>query len=191
MNVPVLHTARLTLREQRPSDTEPLMAAFADEEFSRFITREGRALTRVEAWRPIAFVPGSWAVSGYGQWLVEERATGLPVGRIGPWEPEGWPGFEIGWSIFPGHQRQGYAVEGAAAAFSWVHDALGRDEVIHLIDPRNIASERVASALGAEPTGSWSLPGHDDPVRVWTSHWARFTATEAWRRHVAAAPSTP
>jgi RimJ/RimL family protein N-acetyltransferase len=179
---PTLHTRRLILRAQRPSDTEALMAAFADDAYARFITRDHRALTREEAWRPIATVPGMWSVNGYGQWMVEERATGLPVGRLGPWQPEGWPDFEIGWTIFPPHWGKGYAVEGAAAAFVWAHDKLGRDYAIHLIDPANIASERVAAKLGGRITGTWEIPG-GWTANVWTTDWESFTETEVYANH--------
>ena len=182
---PTLHTKRLILRAQQPSDTEPLMAAFADDNYSRFITREQRALSRVEAWRPIALVPGMWAANGYGQWMVDERATGLPVGRLGPWAPEGWPDFEIGWSIFPAHQGKGYAAEGAAAAMIWAHETLGRDHVIHLIDPANFASEQVARKLGAEITGSWKTP-LGGTANIWTTHWESFTQTEVYANHLSA-----
>ncbi len=185
-SIPTLRTDRLILRPQAPGDTEALIAAFADDEFSRFITREGRGLTREEAWRPLTMVAGSWAVRGFGQWMVEEASSGLAVGRLGPWQPEGWPDFEIGWTIFPGHQGKGYAVEGAVAAMIWSRETLGRDHVIHLIDPANKGSERVASAIGAEPSGSWSIPA-GGPVTIWTTRWDRFTATPAYQRHVAAA----
>ena len=182
---PTLHTKRLILRAQRPDDTEALMAAFADDDYSRFITREQRGLSRLEAWRPIALVPGMWAANGYGQWMVEERATGLPVGRLGPWAPEGWPDFEIGWSIFPAHQGKGYAAEGAAAAMIWARETLGRDHVIHLIDPANIASEQVARKLGAAITGSWDTP-LGGTVNIWTTRWESFTQTEVYANHMAA-----
>lgn len=185
-DIPTLHTKRLRLRAQRPDDTEPLMAAFANDAFSRFITRERRGLTREEAWRPIAIVPGMWAANGYGQWMVEERGTGLPVGRLGPWQPEGWPDFEIGWSIFPEHQGKGYAVEGAAAALCWVRETLGRDHVIHLIDPANAASARVAEKLGAAVSGSWEIPG-GGTANIWTTRWESFTETEAYVNQWAAA----
>jgi RimJ/RimL family protein N-acetyltransferase len=183
--IPTLQTQRLILRGQRPSDTEALTTAFADHNFSRFITYEKRGLDRVEAWRPIALGAGSWAVRGFGQWIVEERKTGLPVGRIGPWMPEGWPDFEIGWSVFPQHQGKGYAVEAATAAMIWAHEALDRDYVIHLIDPANSASQRVAIALGAERTGLWQVPTGEE-VPIWTTRWDRFVETEAYRRHLAA-----
>jgi len=36
--------------------------------------------------------------AGYGMW-AEERQSGVMIGRIGCWQPEGWPGFEIGWTL--------------------------------------------------------------------------------------------
>nr|MDQ4088262.1 GNAT family N-acetyltransferase [Pseudomonadota bacterium] len=112
------------------------------------------------------------------------------VGRIGPWAPPGWPDFEIGWAVFPEHQGKGFATEGAAAAVVWACKALGRDYVIHLIDPANAPSERVATALGAEVTGTWDSPlAHG--AKVWTTRWERFVATPAYQRHVAAAPARP
>jgi RimJ/RimL family protein N-acetyltransferase len=183
--IPTLHTRRLILRAQRPSDTEPLMAAFADDDFSRFITREKRGLDRVEAWRLVSLVAGSWAAVGYGQWIAEERATGRAIGRLGPWAPEGWPDFEIGWSIFPGYQGKGYAVEGAAAALVWAHETLGRDHVIHLIDPGNSASARVAQRLGARETGRWMVPTGEE-IPVWTTRWENFRETDAYTNHLTA-----
>ena len=186
--IPTLETERLILRGQRPGDSEPMVRAYANDDFARFITRQGGALTREEAWAAMAIVAGSWAVAGYGQWIVEERASGEPVGRIGPWAPEGWPDFEIGWAIFPEHQGKGFAIEGAAAAIVWAREALGRDHVIHLIDPRNAASERVAAALGAEQGGEWDSPLCPG-VRIWTTRWQRFVETPAYARHAAAARS--
>jgi RimJ/RimL family protein N-acetyltransferase len=182
--IPTLGTPRLVLREQRPDDTEALVAAYGDDDFSRFITREKRGLDPVEAWRVAAIVAGSWALEGYGQWIAEERATGLPIGRIGPWAPPFWPDFEIGWAVFPRHQGKGFAAEGAAASMVWAHEALGRDHVIHLIDPVNIASQRVAIALGAEQTGLWTVPTGDE-VPIWTTRWENFIKTSAFERHSA------
>ena len=114
-------------------------------------------------------------------WLVEERATGEPAGVVGPWEPEGWPAFEIGWTIFPPHWGKGYATEAAAASFAWVHATLGRDEVIHLIDPANHPSEAVARRLGSVRTeGRKDFP-NGSVADIWRTRWEDFVGTEAGR----------
>src|SRR4051812_28958145 len=122
--IPVLETERLILRGFCPADTEAFIAALAKDEFARTITREGRGLDRAEAWRAMAGVNGSWSLDGFGNWVVVEKASAQPIGRLGPFAPPGWPDFEIGWAIFPEFQRKGYAVEGAAAAVIWCHEAL-------------------------------------------------------------------
>jgi RimJ/RimL family protein N-acetyltransferase len=40
-------------------------------------------------------------------------------GRLGPWQPEGWPGSEIGWAIVRDCWGRGYATEGVIAATNW------------------------------------------------------------------------
>ncbi|MGO4333335.1 GNAT family N-acetyltransferase [Labrys sp. KB_33_2] len=42
------------------------------------------------------------------------------VGRVGPWQPEGWPGTEIGWALYRSHWGKGYATEAAARCVTWV-----------------------------------------------------------------------
>ena len=42
---------------------------------------------------------GSWALNGFGMFSVIEKASGLWLGRIGPWRPDGWPGNEVGWGL--------------------------------------------------------------------------------------------
>lgn len=189
MIVPSIRTERLLLREQRPSDTEVLVAAYADDSFARYIVPQRRGLDREQAWRALSLVAGSWALNGFGMWVVEELETGTVAGRVGPWDPAGWPGFEIGWAIVPDHQGKGYATEAAAAAMVWAHNELGRDEMIHLIDPGNGPSEAVARRLGATFTGRHEF-SNDLVVNIWTSRWDAFVESEPYRRHIAAANAT-
>ncbi len=76
-------------------------------------------MTREEAWRPIATVPGMWSVNGYGQFMVEEKATGRRRAGSGRGSRRAGRISEIGWSIFPEHWGKGYAAEGAAATLIW------------------------------------------------------------------------
>jgi len=98
-----LHTELLILRMFRDEDSEAYAAMCADPEVMRYLG-EGRTLTRGEAWRQMAMILGHWRLRGYGLWAVEERATGALLGRIGFFNPEGWPGFELGWML----RRQSY-----------------------------------------------------------------------------------
>ncbi len=148
IEIPVLHTDRLILRGFEPRDEEPYMALMADLEVARFLA-DGRTLSRFEAWRQLAMLVGHWQLRGYGLWAVEERASGRFIGRIGGHNPEGWPAFEIGYTLARDAWGKGYAREGAGAALAYARDTLKRDEIVSVIRPANVGSIRVATSLGA------------------------------------------
>jgi RimJ/RimL family protein N-acetyltransferase len=148
--IPSITTERLLLRAFEPGDVEPYMAMMADPQVARFLAN-GRPLSRADAWRQLAMFAGHWTLKGFGVWAVEERATGKLLGRIGCMEPEGWPGFEIAYTLARPAWGHGYAREGAAAALRYARETLGRSDIISIIRSANAGSIRVASSLGATP----------------------------------------
>jgi RimJ/RimL family protein N-acetyltransferase len=126
----------------------------------RWIGRD-RPLARADSWRELAYVVGHWGLRGFGQWLLEERATGELVGRAGLYFPEGWPGLEVGWTLARSRWGQGLATEAGRAAVDWAFAELATDRVISLIAPDNHRSRRVAERLGASREGRTAILGHD------------------------------
>ncbi|HKY21839.1 MAG TPA: GNAT family N-acetyltransferase [Vicinamibacterales bacterium] len=147
-----LETERLKLRMWCESDLDAYAEMCADPQVMRYLT-QGKLFTRADAWRSIAFFMGHWQMRGYGHWAVEEKATGRMIGRIGFLNPEGWPGFEIGWTLASPTWGKGYATEGAKAALQYAFTELDRPHVISLIHPENASSIRVAERLGERLEG--------------------------------------
>lgn len=143
----VLETPRLRLRMFAQADAEAYADMLADPEVARYLSH-GQPLSPSEAWRHMAMLLGHWQLFGFGPWAVEERASGELVGRIGPYDPAGWPGLELIWTIRRQSWGQGYATEGARAALAYVFEQMRCDRVISLIRPQNAASIRVAEKLG-------------------------------------------
>ena len=148
----ILETARLFLRPWRADDFEAYARLCADPEVMRFLG-ESKPFSRLEAWRSMATHIGHWHLLGYGHWVVVEKATGEWVGRLGFLFPEGWPGFELGWTLRRESWGNGYATEGARRALDYAFREMGRDHVISLIRPDNLRSIRVAERLGERPEG--------------------------------------
>ena len=163
---PLIETPRLVLRGWRPEDFAPYSALLADPASARFITRKGQPYEERQAWYDMVFMLGHWQMLGYGMFVVEDRATGGFLGRVGPLQPKGWPGFEIGWALVPAARGKGYASEAAAAAIDWSFHRLAPDRIISIIDPRNAASQRVAERLGERRTGERFAP-FEDPCDIW------------------------
>jgi len=131
----------------------------ADPEIMKYLG--GRIFDRFEAWRHMAFLVGHWELRGYGHWAVEEKESGKFIGRLGFLNPEGWPGFEIGWTLAREAWGKGYATEGARRALDHAFNDLDKDHVISLIHPENQNSIKVAERLGEKLEGQTELLGHD------------------------------
>jgi len=143
----------------RESDLDAYAEMCGDPDVMRFIG-DGRPLTRVEAWRHMALVVGHWQLRGFGLWAVQERETGLVAGRVGCWQPEGWPGLEIGWMLRRSFWGRGFATEAALAALEYAFGRLGQERVISLIDPDNGPSIAVALRLGMHMQEYTQVMGH-------------------------------
>lgn len=162
---PTLETDRLILRPPAAADLDAWAAFAADEQVARFI---GGVQTRAMAWRQLCVMAGAWSINGFSMFSVLEKSSMRWIGRLGPWQPDGWPGTEVGWGLAREAWGKGYAVEGAAAAIDWAFDQLGWTEVIHAIDPANRSSQRVAERLGSRVLRRAILPAPlDVPVEVW------------------------
>jgi RimJ/RimL family protein N-acetyltransferase len=154
-----LETDRLIMRMWRTDDFEPYLELCSDLEVMRFLG--GKALDRYECWKHMGFMVGHWHLLGFGPWAVEEKATGSFVGRVGFLHPEGWPGFELGWTLSRKFWGRGYASEAARRALQYAFEELDKDHVISLIDPLNTNSIKVAERLGEKVEGKTQLFDHE------------------------------
>ena len=157
MTSPVLETERLILRMWREEDLEEYAKICADPEVMRFLG--GKPFSLTESWRHMAFMIGHWQLRGYGHWVVEEKASGKVLGRLGFLNPAGWPGFEIGWTLGREYWGKGYATEGASRALEYAFTELDKDHVISCIHRDNAASIRVAERLGEKLEGESEVFG--------------------------------
>lgn len=155
---PTLSTERLDLRMLEERDFEEYAAIHTDPDVTRFTAR--KHLSREEAWRHMATIVGHWHLRGFGFWGVFERATGRLLGRVGFHQPEGWPDFELGWTLGRHAWGKGYATEAAQRCVAYARDEMKRDHLISLVDPQNTASVRVAERIGESPQGETDIDGH-------------------------------
>jgi RimJ/RimL family protein N-acetyltransferase len=176
--VPILETARLTLRGHQPDDLEASAAMWGDAQVTRHIggrppgvctrlkgailrTGTGRSsrfarrgLAREEAWTKLLRYAGHWTWLGFGYWVVTETASGRFVGEVGfadfrrDIEPPLGEAPEIGWVLVPSVHGRGYATEAVRAALAWGDAHFGPRRTVCLIAPGNAASLRVADKCG-------------------------------------------
>lgn len=173
-----LETSRLILRPPVREDFDGYAAMIADEQAARFI---GGHVSRAAAWRKFLTMVGAWQIQGFAMFSVIERSSGHWVGQLGPWQPEGWPGTEVGWAIGRDFWGRGYACEGATAAIDWAFATLGWTEVIHCIDPDNTPSIALATRLGSANRGRARMPApyEDSMADIWGQTRGQWRARRA------------
>ncbi|KGJ06493.1 Protein N-acetyltransferase, RimJ/RimL family [Paracoccus halophilus] len=145
VDVPLLETGRLVLREPRLSDWDA-MNAFGRSERSGFI---GGPFEEWQNWGALTGGIGHWLLRGYGLWSVEDRATGRPAGRVGVINHIDWSEPELGWHIYDGFEGRGIAYEAAMAARDHAQGRMGLGPLISHIHPDNTRSRRLAERMGA------------------------------------------
>ncbi|HEX8618409.1 MAG TPA: GNAT family N-acetyltransferase [Thermoanaerobaculia bacterium] len=159
MHGPTLTTERLHIRMLRESDYEQYAAIHMDPDVTRFTARTH--FDRLDAWRHLAMILGHWQLRGFGMWGVFERETDRLAGRVGFYQPETWPDFELGWTIGKEFWGKGYAPEAARACLDYAFGEMKRTRVISIIDPLNVASIRVAEKIGQRLTDeTFETGGH-------------------------------
>ncbi|MFT4041391.1 MAG: GNAT family N-acetyltransferase [Thermomicrobiales bacterium] len=95
----------------------------------------------------------------------ETREVAGLGGFTGPPGPDGV--VTMGYSVFPAHQRRGYASEAARALADWALAQPGVTVVQATIVDGNIASERVAAYAGLIRTDDIEDDPDEGPVVVW------------------------
>jgi len=167
LDIPVLESERLRLRGWDIDDADALRRIYADPITMQHIG-DGSTMPPDAAFKALAIMLGHWALRGFGQWAVTDRATGEVLGRAGLYEPEGWPGTEVGWLLDRPHWGQGLGTEAAQLAMAWAWETLEVEQLLHLIRPDNHASIRVAKKLGATYGRQMDIDG--GPVQVYVQH---------------------
>ena len=150
----VVTTERLELWRPQPGDLPGLHAMMDDAETARFAGNTLPSLA--DSFARQLRNAGSWALYGYGAFMVREPGHEKIIGNCGIFRS--FRGFgvemgfddaaEAGWIIHRDHWRRGYAREAMVAALAWFDREHGPQRVVCMIEEGNDASVKVAQTLG-------------------------------------------
>ena len=145
----ILETKRLFLRHLLMEDLNQLYALYRDPEIRKYFP-EG-VLTLEETREEL-----EWHMNGHprhpelGLWATIHKETGEFIGRCGllPWKIDGTLEVEIAYLLDKSFWHQGLATEAALGILHYGFEKLNLNRLICLIDPENIASQKVAERIG-------------------------------------------
>lgn len=101
---------------------------------------------------------------GFGMYRVTRLADGLDIGLCGLVYRDYLGKPDVGYAFFPEFAGQGYASEAAAAIFAYGKNVLQLSEIVGIVAPHNIASQKVLQKLGLQKQGQLQVPGEDKKV---------------------------
>jgi RimJ/RimL family protein N-acetyltransferase len=165
---PVLRTDRLELWGPVATDLPDLHAMMQSEVTRHFLGTWEPSWADMHA-RLLRNV-GSWALYGYGAFMVRERGHPAIVGNCGVFHS--WRGLgadfddqpEAGWIIAANKAGLGYVGEAMQAVFAWFDAEHGPRRTVCMIDPGNAPSIRLADRFGYMPLRDAEFGG--EPVRL-------------------------
>ncbi|MFZ5920728.1 MAG: GNAT family N-acetyltransferase [Chloroflexota bacterium] len=145
--LPELNTPHLRLRPFVREDAQPLYRILNQDNILQYFPNPGKpSFERVE--RLVQRQVEHWQAHRYGWWAV------IPHGQV---DLVGWNGLqylpetseiEIGYLLGKPYWGKGYATEGARAVLEYAFSTMDLDEIIGLVHPENVASQRVLEKSG-------------------------------------------
>jgi RimJ/RimL family protein N-acetyltransferase len=145
----ILETKRLILRHLVMDDLDKLFNLYRDPEIRKYFP-EG-VLSFEETKEELEwFLNGHPEHSELGLWAAIHKETGKFIGRCGllPWEIDDKLEVEIAYLLDKSFWHQGLATEAAKGIMEYAFEKLNLSRLICLMDPDNIASQRVAQRIG-------------------------------------------
>lgn len=151
-------TARLAFREMSRDDLDA-MAGLLGDPVVMWVYPHPYSRDQAVEW--IERSINLYRERGFGLWLLTLRGTGEFVGECGlvPQVVEGQTHVEVGYHIRPELWGRGLATEAVAACRDFARDVAGLEGIVALIDPRNVASQRVATKAGLTYERDAQVPG--------------------------------
>ena len=147
LDMHILETERLLLREFVADDVDGLAAVLSDPETMRYYPK---VLDRagVAAW--IERHRQRYADHGHGLWAMVLKSSGEVIGDCGLVRQvvDENDEIEIGYHVRRDPWGRGYAPEAACACQEYGFERLGTERLIALIRPENLPSRRVAEKAG-------------------------------------------
>ncbi len=161
-NIPIINTARLTLRGMRSEDFARFAEIWASPEVVAHIS--GEPWPKSRSWDAFLRNAGHWQITGFGQWGVQLHGQRDLCGQAGfffgarqlgiDFDP--YP--EARWVIAPDVRGRGLGLEAATAAHDWYDRIMGGHTVCK-VSPEDAVSLKLAETLGYAPLRDVEIDG--------------------------------
>ncbi len=145
---PIIHSERLSFRKLELSDADQVLRLRSNPEIMKYIPRP--LLNSIsEAESHIKIINDKIEANTDINWCVTEKGSDLCIGIMGFYrtQPENYR-TELGYMILSEYHNKGYVTEAVQTLLHYAFNTLNFHSIEAVIDPNNIASERVLQKNG-------------------------------------------
>ncbi|MFC1581777.1 GNAT family N-acetyltransferase [Candidatus Neomarinimicrobiota bacterium] len=147
MDIPKVKTNRLILRALTLDDIKPLHGILGDGDILQYFPNpDAPSPEKVKTF--IKNQLSHWSKYGYGWWAVEPINWHEIIGWCGLRYLEDTDETEVAYLLGRSYWRQGLATEAARASLKFGFSKSKLDQIIALVHPENVASQKVLTKLG-------------------------------------------
>lgn len=150
MAIPTIQTERLILRPFTEADVDNMYDILRGKDVLRYFPPNPNPLTRERAQTMIARILAHWDENNYGLWAVTLAETGRLLGRCGLQYIAETDEVEVDFILDRDFWGQGFATEAGNASLKYGFENLEVNEIIGLVHPENIASQRALQKIGMQ-----------------------------------------
>lgn len=143
----IVETERLILRPLTPGDLDALAEINSDPPVMRYIG-DGQPASREHTAERLNFLVEHGRQYGFGAWAVWHKQSLSLIGFVALIHLDGTTEVEVGYRLARDYWGKGFATEAARASLRHGFQDLALDRIVAVVQPENIASQRVLEKLG-------------------------------------------
>jgi Acetyltransferases, including N-acetylases of ribosomal proteins len=165
----ILSTDRLLLRKYTLEDASFIYKLMNSVGWLEYIgNRNIHSISDAEAYIEKHYL-SSYAINGFGAYIVELKETGTPIGSSGLYKREQFDFPDIGFAFLPDYFNKGYAYEAASATMDFAREALQFETILGITLPNNHNSIKLLNKLGLQTIDRIKLEGNDEELLLFST----------------------
>lgn len=105
---------------------------------------------------------------GYSNYTMILKSDKTKIGTCGLYNREGLNGIDIGFSLLPNFEKQGYAFEAASKIKDLAFNTFNIKTIKAITTKDNLASQKLLEKLGLENIGTTTIPNDDEELLLYS-----------------------
>ena len=160
----IFETERLFLKSVKIEDAHFILELYNSPKFLQFVgDRNIKVVEDAEKHIREKFLP-HYETHGFGSYIIVRKSDSKKVGNVGIYKRDGLAAPDIGFSLLPEFERQGYGFEGSKRLLKSGFHEFGLTKISAITIKENIGSQKLIEKLGLQFKSIIQLPDYHEEL---------------------------